>query len=92
MYQIPRIPVTPFTGVWIEMYMGRPIYGTYESLPSRECGLKCTLETPADIPHTSLPSRECGLKYQILGNHLTLDYVTPFTGVWIEIIIRLMYY
>mgnify|MGYP000422430546 FL=1 len=38
----------------------------------------------------SLPSWECGLKYQT-GNRRYFDsIVTPFVGVWIEIILRLM--
>ena len=36
----------------------------------------------------SLPSRECGLKFLILILYRTNRiYVTPFTGVWIEIFI-----
>ncbi|EDN76099.1 hypothetical protein RUMGNA_03722 [Mediterraneibacter gnavus ATCC 29149] len=33
----------------------------------------------------SLPSRECGLKYHLQSNHRrSRRQVTPFAGVWIE--------
>ena len=34
----------------------------------------------------SLPSWECGLKFAKLSTELTAAAVTPFVGVWIEII------
>ena len=34
----------------------------------------------------SHPSRVCGLKYKSSSNY-SIHYVTPFTGVWIEILL-----
>ena len=56
------------------------------SLPSRECGLKCT-GTLLDCQQTaSLPSRECGLKCPKIVTSPDRCFVTPFAGVWIEIL------
>ena len=33
----------------------------------------------------SLPTRECGLKSDYFGDTPTLQSVTPYAGVWIEI-------
>ena len=38
----------------------------------------------------SLPSWECGLKYHMACVYPESIKVTPFVGVWIEIILRLM--
>ena len=56
------------------------------SLPSRECGLKLHGIFWVGEIITSLPSRECGLKYVLGGLPFFVDLVTPFLGVWIEII------
>ena len=34
----------------------------------------------------SLPSWECGLKYEFIDCYKGVEYVAPFVGVWIEII------
>ena len=58
------------------------------SLPSRECGLKFRSLTILLIFYLSLPSRECGLKF-IMGLASNAGRkVTPFAGVWIEILYR----
>ena len=58
----------------------------WRSLPSWECGLKSELKVIRGISRRSLPSWECGLKSTVkkgeMGNHV----VTPFVGVWIEIV------
>ena len=56
-------PVAPFTGAWIEI--SRKPYGLlkdFESLPSRERGLKLSKAYLCRLLQTSLPSRERGLK------------------------------
>ena len=62
---------------------------TMLSLPSWECGLKYLLILKYYIPYSSLPSWECGLKYTCGECQLYALYVTPFVGVWIEIVSRL---
>ena len=56
------------------------------SLPSWECGLKYLLHIPISAPVASLPSWECGLKYFCKYAVKTSVVVTPFVGVWIEIL------
>ena len=48
--------------------------------------MKLKINFPADKEVRSLPSRECGLK--LFGSLLRTDSitVTPFAGVWIEMI------
>ena len=58
----------------------------YMSLPLRECGLKCAIQIHKIKIDQSLPLRECGLKLSSsrpAGREL---HVTPFAGVWIEIL------
>ena len=78
--------VTPFVGVWIEINVNR-IKRTYiKSLPSWECGLKYTTVARGDGEQRSLPSWECGLKSDNGHCRLSVYLVTPFVGVWIEIL------
>ena len=57
------------------------------SLPSRERGLKSTDRDIGDLRFTSLPSRERGLKYKTQVFQKKMDYVAPFAGAWIEIVL-----
>ena len=59
------------------------------SLPSWECGLKYKTMGFHNFALESLPSWECGLKYTCGECQLYALYVTPFVGVWIEIVSRL---
>ena len=56
------------------------------SLPSWECGLKLLLLLECTYTAESLPSWECGLKLQSHILFLLAYKVTPFVGVWIEIL------
>ena len=56
------------------------------SLPSRECGLKWVLCWQHCYFEWSLPLRECGLKFIELDDSNIDQVVTPFAGVWIEIV------
>ena len=80
--------VTPFVGVWIEMYVDfarntveltvTPFVGVWIEISS--------MHLLYQQRSWSLPSWECGLKY--LMEHITELrhlHVTPFVGVWIEI-------
>ena len=71
--------------MWIEIILRIVVYAFYESLPSRECGLKFLSRFRVIIVTVSLPSRECGLKYIIFVACTLQTAVTPFAGVWIEI-------
>ena len=57
----------------------------YQSLPSRERGLKCGAYTNGITSNGSLPSRERGLKSFYLDEVLPGDTVAPLAGAWIEI-------
>ena len=64
-----NIAVTPFVGVWIEIYSVMVIATFFKlSLPSWECGLKCFYIINLHFLLLSLPSWECGLKSYI-SNH-----------------------
>ncbi len=56
------------------------------SLPTRECGLKSFSKNKHDHGNTSLPTRECGLKSVALSEIAIPVQVTPYAGVWIEIL------
>ena len=58
----------------------------FESLPTRECGLKFLLIVFISSLDTSLPTRECGLKSCFGADAVIPANVTPYAGVWIEII------
>ena len=77
--------VAPFAGAWIEMsstlvFSVAPVL----SLPSRERGLKFTVDAMNTAEHLSLPSRERGLKYSLMAYKMYRS-VAPFAGAWIEI-------
>ena len=83
---IAGLYVTPFTGVWIEIPLGRNPEVASQSHPSRVCGLKSSelqyeIQVAAVTPFT-------GVWIEITGYSTADDKrhpVTPFTGVWIEI-------
>ena len=57
------VHVAPFAGAWIEIFTAKDLPPPFESLPSRERGLKL-LNLKWLMKHgMSLPSRERGLKY-----------------------------
>ena len=79
--------VTPFVGVWIEMYCFFVFVNCWcLSLPSWECGLKSAPLSNWEDRQKSLPSWECGLKCKATEGMTDEQKVTPFVGVWIEII------
>ena len=85
--------VTPFTGVWIEMaIMWWAIRVTTRHSLHGSVDWNSELGLSSFDGAKSLPSRECGLK---LCSWRTIPMrwsVTPFTGVWIEIIFNLQLY
>ena len=56
------------------------------SLPSWECGLKSQKYGDLNLIELSLPSWECGLKLSEAAQAANEALVTPFLGVWIEIV------
>ncbi len=57
------IPVTPCTGVWIEIsFAGLTTYCAAMSLLAQECGLKLFDHLACAIISLSLLAQECGLK------------------------------
>ena len=55
--------VAPYAGAWIEIPVAKYLLEHYESLPTRERGLKCLGTADCLIRHASLPTRERGLKW-----------------------------
>ncbi len=79
--------VTPFVGVWIEIALNCGSFiACAASLPSWECGLKFPGWRCLCQSLLSLPSWECGLKSYLPASPALSQNVTPFVGVWIEII------
>ena len=79
--------VTPFAGVWIEIYvqLGRQ-NGKSLSLPSRECGLKYSLRSVHMQTANVTPFAGVWIEMCSGSGMRTVILVTPFAGVWIEII------
>ena len=67
--QLHRHSVTPFAGVWIEMFLRAKTELSAPSPPSRGCGLKSPGAELRIDSGASPPSRGCGLKCSIPGNH-----------------------
>ena len=82
-----RFAVTPYAGVWIEIYSRRNVSVFFESLPMRECGLKYII-----LSHLMMEwvTPYAGVWIEILYNksYDQSPTVTPYAGVWIEMIIR----
>ena len=78
--------VTPFVGVWIEIYQScEEAMMSVTSLPSWECGLK--FRTPqannVDLHVTPFVGVWIEIPSRLMRD--TVGKVTPFVGVWIEI-------
>ena len=86
--EFKAISVTPFLGVWIEILDKYIKLRSKTSLPSWECGLKYLSIFVLFFSRRSLPSWECGLKFVSLENLRKDIGVTPFLGVWIEILYK----
>ena len=54
----------------------------------RECGLKSVARDGKLKQAMSLPMRECGLKSNLDPVKLQVTMVTPYAGVWIEIMLQ----
>ena len=65
----------------------KALYPSISSLPLWECGLKLFLPAVNPYRTRSLPLWECGLKLRWRTAYSIRHGVTPFMGVWIEIII-----
>ena len=76
--------VAPFAGAWIEIEPGGKRMMWFESLPSRERGLKYFAVERHNLRCMSLPSRERGLKLHAWGIWNPVIAVAPFAGAWIE--------
>ena len=57
-----NVKVAPLAGAWIEILFGMNVTKDITSLPSRERGLKFTINYKKMSKIMSLPSRERGLK------------------------------
>ena len=64
--------VAPFAGAWIEISCSHTRMFSFESLPSRERGLKFSKGILMNHKYKSLPSRERGLKLPLSHTFLLL--------------------
>ena len=77
--------VTPFAGVWIEIFVASSATPSKLSLPSRECGLKYqTLRLLSQL-HLVTPFAGVWIEIGLVIDFIPDQTVTPFAGVWIEI-------
>ena len=77
--------VAPFTGAWIEILRLQISKQTYQSLPSRERGLK-SLDASLEYSAISVaPFTGAWIEINFLEQHCQCVCVAPFTGAWIEI-------
>ena len=77
--------VTPFAGVWIEIFTTQWKNAADSVTPFAGVWIEISLNYRARFGTGSLPLRECGLKLNDLILLVLLFTVTPFAGVWIEI-------
>ena len=82
-----RMVVTPFAGVWIEIFFA--LRFSAKSVVTPFAGVWIEILSPSGVrlPAVSLPLRECGLKSHLPVFALWWKDVTPFAGVWIEIVL-----
>ena len=78
--------VTPYVGVWIEIASTARAVITARSPPMWGCGLKYLKSRKLVERHGSPPMWGCGLKLLLSIGLLQLEDVTPYVGVWIEIL------
>ena len=79
--------VTPFVGVWIEIH--KSAIRTRDSARHSLCGSvdwNRDIVQQWDIFPPSLPLWECGLKFTSPYKYDNVVAITPFVGVWIEMI------
>ena len=79
--------VTPYAGVWIEISTILYLYlrsNSHSLRGSVDWNLKKNALKHINSP--SLPTRECGLKYLYIIKKKGEWKVTPYAGVWIEIV------
>ena len=55
------------------------------SLPSRECGLKCSGKSFVDTAYIVTPFAGVWIEITLRQRMISVFHVTPFAGVWIEI-------
>ena len=77
--------VTPFVGVWIEIFTHFLMSSISSSLPSWECGLKFMCLLWCDMLVLVTPFVGVWIEMTGCRPYGSLERVTPFVGVWIEI-------
>ncbi len=83
--------VTPFMGVWIEMFLLSVLSaGLQTSLPLWECGLKYEEADRGREDGGVTPFMGVWIEIYCLCYPRTILKVTPFMGVWIEILLLLL--
>ena len=80
-----RFAVTPYAGVWIEIYANHGKKTYLLSLPTRECGLKLP-RMIYKLPSCQVtPYAGVWIEISVVTFCDTFVIVTPYAGVWIEI-------
>ena len=75
---LPELPgdnesgVTPFAGVWIEIYLSAQLSHPHYVTPFAGVWIEISVRLSVSSNSTSLPSRECGLKCLGFGNAMSL--------------------
>ena len=77
--------VAPYAGAWIEIPVAKYLLEHYESLPTRERGLKLPVTSP--VGQLEVVAPYAGAWIEMLGNSRLFDTtrVAPYAGAWIEI-------
>ena len=77
--QFGRDYVTPFAGVWIEIYSCFRFWYVASSLPSRECGLKFAFATATAISPVVTPF--AGVWIEIIELRMSLENGSSITNI-----------
>ena len=85
--------VTPYAGVWIEISLSRLFSINSMSLPTRECGLKFSVAEAHHHPrrHSLRGSVDWNQSLMLICLY-QWELVTPYAGVWIEIVITSIFF
>ena len=77
--------VTPYAGVWIEIFDNSRHFLSLWSLPTRECGLKYILYQIDVVTGFVTPYAGVWIEIDFVLDGYEAPNVTPYAGVWIEI-------
>ena len=79
-------PVTPFAGVWIEIWRGKKMAKKIKVTPFAGVWIEMTLSPAYSAFSAVTPFAGVWIEISIVESENQHLYVTPFAGVWIEIL------